>query len=533
MRVLVGFGLKQALRGAIITGLVGGFMLTLQGVAYQKSYTTEAERSKFTASLSSVPSLGLIYGNPTDLSLGTSGYMVYRVVGFMGVVTGIWGLAATTRLLRGAEEDGHWEVIRAGAIGARSATAQIMTGFIFTWILSVFLSTVITIGATTSAGIHLSIASAAMINLLIFLPGLLFATVGVLTSQLALTRQRALAYGLVPLILLFVLRGLGNTHAGLHMLLNYTPFGWALLVNPLSVAHMQWLILFGAFSGIFLALGIWLAQRDLSSSVIGQSTIARPHYSLLGSSWQLALRQNRWSFIGWTAGALVLIGMIASLTTVAIAATADSTNLAHSVHVLASNNSDLKIAFLGAGMVFLVMILLMMAITIIGGIRRDELKQYLDNILVSPQTRTNWLMSRLALGYAILCATAVLCAVTLYSIAVSQHIALDFSKVLATSICALGSVGFILGVGALIYAFRPRAVIVTLYAIVGWSFLVTLLASATNLNTIILHSSLFAYTSFNLAVWPDWSTFMYFTALGILGIIGSLAAFKRRDIIAE
>jgi ABC-2 type transport system permease protein len=534
MRALRWFGFKQALRGAIIVGATAGFMLALQGVAYDKSYTTNAERSKFAASLTSVPSLGLIYGSPIDLNIGTSGYMVYRVVGFMGVVTGIWGLATTTRLLRGAEEDGRWEVIRTSAVSPRRATTDVMTGFVLAWVVSGILGTVITIGATSSAGIDLSLASAAIINLLIFLPGLLFATVGTLTSQLALTRQRALAYGLVPLIFLFLLRGLANTHpTSLHALLDYTPFGWALLVNPLLAMHSQWLILFGVFSCLFLLLGVWLAQRDLGSSVIGQSTTALPRYYLLKSGWQLALRQNMWSFLGWIAGALTLIGLIAGLTSVAIGATADSANLSHSIHALASNNPDLKIAFLGAGMVFLVMVLLVMAITIISSIRRDELKQYLDSILVAPQARTHWLMSRLALGYTVLLITSVLCAGTLYSIATSQHITLNFGKVLATAICTLGSVGFILGVGTLLYALKPRAVIVALYVIVGWSFLVTLLASATKLNTIVLHSSLFTYTSFNLASWPNWSTFIYFTVLGILCAVAGMVAFKRRDIIAE
>jgi putative exporter of polyketide antibiotics len=240
-----------------------------------------------------------------------------------------------------------------------------------------------------------------------------------------------------------------------------------------------------------------------------------------------------WSFIAWATGALTLIGVTASLTSVAISATSDSTSLSHSIHSLAGNTPDLKIAFLGAGMVFLVMILLIMAITVVGSIRRDEAKQYLDSILVAPQTRTSWLAGRLALGYATLLVTSLLSGLLLYAIAASQGIHLSLLKVLATSICVLGSVGFILGLGVYFYGIKPRLTVTLLYIVVGWSFLVTLLASAIKLNSIVLHSSLFQYTSFNLASWPNWSTFACLTILGLVFSVLGVIAFKRRDIIAE
>ena len=47
MQTLYRFGFKQTLRGAIIVGLIGGFMLALQGVAYQKTYSSPAAQEKF------------------------------------------------------------------------------------------------------------------------------------------------------------------------------------------------------------------------------------------------------------------------------------------------------------------------------------------------------------------------------------------------------------------------------------------------------------------------------------------------------
>jgi putative exporter of polyketide antibiotics len=229
-----------------------------------------------------------------------------------------------------------------------------------------------------------------------------------------------------------------------------------------------------------------------------------------------------------------MVGLISGLANTAVNALKSAGKLTKSVNVLASGSNNLKVAFLGAGILFMVMVLLVMSINLVGGIRRDEAKQYLDNILVAPHRRTNWLMSRLLLAFSIVMAMSLLGGLALYAIAGAQHISLNFWKVAATCICAVGSVGFLIGLGALLYGLAPRLAVIALYAVISWSFIITLVASAdTTLNTALLRSSLFHYTNFNLGKWPDWATFAWMVAIGgILSGIG-IVAFNRRDIIPE
>jgi len=527
------FGFKQILRSAIIIGLIAGFMLALQGVAYQKTYSSAAAQAKFAKSLAAAPGLGFLYGDPKNLDKGTAGYMVYRVLGFMGVVTATWALMTTTKLFRGNEEDGRWEVIRASGVTARQAATGPLAGFAATWCLAIAISLLMTLGANASAGITMSFSAALLLNLAIFAPALLFAGVGVLTSQLGLTRQRALFYGLFPLVVFFLVRGIGNSVTTLHWLKFWTPFGWAELVNPVLAPQPGWLLLFAALGVIFAIWGIALTRRDLGSSIISQSQTVRPRLTLLGNTWELALRQNMWSFIAWISGALLMIGITAGITTTAINATEDSDTLSSSVHKLAGNQASLKVAFLGAGLVLLAMILLIFAINVMSEIRRDEAKQYLDTILVGPLRRSAWLVNRLLLGLGVLFATSLAAGFLLYLVATSQHISLSLVKVLATSICAVGSVGFMLGLGTLIYGIQPRLATPIMYFVVVWSFLINIIASASSVSSAFIHSSLFYYTSFNLANWPDWGTFTGLMLLGVsfatLGIVG----FNRRDITPE
>jgi len=88
------------------------------------------------------------------------------------------------------------------------------------------------------------------------------------------------------------------------------------------------------------------------------------------------------------------------------------------------------------------MVLLIMTINLIGGIRRDEAKQYLDNILVAPKRRSVWLASRLVLAFFVALVISLLGGLALYSVAGAEHISIDLGKVLATCICAVGSMPF-------------------------------------------------------------------------------------------
>ena len=526
------FGLRQTLRGAIIVGLIAGVQLAVQGVAYQKAYSSAPKAAALAASLANAPGLGFIYGDARNLAYGTQGYMVYRVLAFMGIVTSVWALLAVTKLLRGAEEDGRYELIRTGAVTPRRATALLAAGFAGAWWTALLISFLLTLLAVRGGGITTSVTAMFLLNLAIFLPGLLFGGTGVLSSQLGLTRGRALLYGMAPLAALFLLRGMGNVSHSLHWLLYGTPFGWAQLISPVYGTNHAWVYALALPAVVFALGGIWLSERDYGGSIIHASTTARSRFFLLKSAWGLALRQNFWALLGWCLGVLLVVGLIASLANTAEGALKASGSLSRAVNKLGGAN-DLKVAFISAGVLFMVMILLVMSTALISQIRLDEAKQYLDNILVAPQKRTVWLAQRLLLAAGIVLTIAILGGLLLLAVASLQHITLDFAKVLTTSVCLVGSVVFMLGLGALLYGTLPRAAAMVMYGVLLWSFLVTLLASAVHLSKWLLHSSLFYYTSSNLTQWPDWRTFGWFMVLGVVFSAAGIWAFVRRDIVPE
>jgi len=324
-----------------------------------------------------------------------------------------------------------------------------------------------------------------------------------------------------------------NTVANLHWLLAWTPFGWAQHLNPVLDPQLAWTAPFVALAALFIAVGVWLAQRDLGSATIKQSEITRSRFYLLGSPAAFALRQNKWVYAAWLLGGLIFTGIIASITSIAVDATTDSPALSKSIQALGHSTADLKIAFLGAGLVFLVMVLLIMVTTVMGSIRGDEAKQYLDSILTQPHSRSGWLAGRLAVGLGATLAVSLLSGLLLYAIAHNQRIDVDLGKVLAASVGMMGSIGFLLGLGALLYGLRPRLAVPVMYLALLWSFIISLVSSAANLNKVVLDSSLFNYTSFNLAAWPDWTQFGALLALGAVMAAAGIVLFNKRDIVSE
>ncbi len=526
------FGFRQTLKGAAIVGLVSGVQLLVQGIAYQKAYSSAPKAAALAKSLANAPGLGFIYGDSHNLQYGTQGYMVYRVLGFMGVVTAVWALMTMTKMLRGAEEDGRFELIRVGTLTPRRATTLLVAGFAGAWWVALLISFALTELAIKSGNIATTSTAMWMLNLAIFLPGLLFGGVGILTSQLGLTRGRAILYGIIPLAILFLIRGTANTSHDLHWLLSWTPFGWAQLISPVYNTDRVWVLVLAILAVVMGAIGIMLAQRDYGESIIHASTTVRSRFYLLKNAWAAALRQNFWILLGWTLGALLVIGLIASLAHTAEGALEASGSLSKAVNKLGGAN-NLEVAFMSAGVLFMVMILLVMSTALIAQIRSDEAKQYLDNILVAPQKRTTWLIQRLLLGLGVVLTISILGGLLLLTIASMQHISLNFARVIATSICLTGSVAFLLGVGTLLYGLLPRLASIAMYAIIFWSFLITLLASAAQLSKWLLHSSVFYYTNFSLNQWPDWKTFSWFMVLAVMLSWVGIRAFARRDITPE
>ena len=532
-RALRRFGFRQTLRGALILGVLCGLMMGAQGAAYAAAYPDQSARDAFVTSLESVPAIGFMAGEIRDAATPAS-YSIYKSIALTTLITAVWGLLTTTRLLRGQEEDGRLEPILAGRTTKVRASTQILIGYGYSLTLAVVI-TWLAIGVLgLDPQVHLSFGNAGLLTLGVFMPAVFFASLGILTSQLALTRGRAMAYGLGLLLFFFTLRGAGNSVADWNNLKNVSPFGWTDLLNPVLDPDVWWLVptLFFAFVAIPLAL-FFAWRRDLGESILPQSEHVRSHFYLLGSDFSFSIRQNIWPFVWWTIGTVAYAGLLSSIAKVAADALSSSPAVVKVIGSLGGNHDSLVIAFLGFGGVFTALILLVMSAVAIGSIRGQEAKLYLDNILVQPIHRSAWLIKRIVILLAMAFLISLITGYVIWQIASVQNISLNLGIVLQNSISLVGSTVLLVGAGIVIYGFVPRLAVIIMYVAIVWAFVSDILKALFSLGDTIDKTSLLHYATFTPDKSPDWSTFAWLVGIGIILAAIGIVAFTKRDIITE
>lgn len=527
-------GFKQTIRGAVIIGLVTGLVMGAQGPAYHAAYPTEASRHTFVHTLDTAPALGFMAGETINASEPAS-YSIYKSIVITTLITGVWGLLAMTRLLRGQEEDGRTEALLAGNITKRQVNFQLLAGFMGSIVLSWLLAFGLIAALGRLPDVGLSTGNAALLTLGSYLPGIVFAGLGILTSQLALTRGRAVMYGLVPLLLLFVMRGTANSIRDLDWLKRFTPFGWVDLLNPVLGPHPSWLVPPIAAGIIFAGIGLVLAgRRDLGTSLLRESDIVKPRFFLLGSPMRQALRLQAWTFLWWTIGALAFAGLMTGLAKLSIDILKNASGAQAVIGKLGQSANDMTAAFIGIGNLFVVMILLVMIALLIGAVRRDEAKGHLDNLLVQPISRGRWLSGRLLLIGGLVILIPLAASVLTWYIAHVQSLGtIGFKSVVEGAFGSIAVALFTLGVGSLVYSLLPRLAVTAVAIIIAWSYGMDIFKAILDLPNWLEKTSLLHYVSTSPLASPNWTAVIWFSVAGLALAAISTVTFAKRDIISE
>jgi ABC-2 type transport system permease protein len=508
-------------------------MMGAQGATYAAAYPDQHSRDLLMASLQSAPALGFMAGEIQDAATPAS-YSIYKSIAMTTLIIGVWGLLATTRLLRGQEEDGRTEAIVAGRTTKAAASVQILIGFGYSIVIAFVIAWALIAALGASPNVGLDVGPAGLLTVGTFLPGIFFGSLGVLTSQLALTRGRAMAYSLVPLLVFFVIRGAANSISDWNDLKRFTPFGWTDLLNPVLDPQTGWIYPTLIFALVVIPLGLYLAKvRDLGQSILPQSTTARSRFYLLGSGLQLSVRQNIGTFIAWGVGTLAYAGLLAAIAKVGADLLSSSPGAAKIISRLGGTHADLVIAFLGFGGLFTALILLVMTAVCVGNIRREESKGYLDNFLIQPVRRSQWMLGRLGVVAAMTTTISLLSGYLIWQIAAYQGVTLDLWTMMQNAIALTGTLFLLLGIGAAVYGILPRLASIAIFAVIIWAFVVDVLKAFLKLDDWIDKTSVLHYVSFAPTKAPDWTQFSWLVVIGALLIAFGVWRFTQRDVVNE
>jgi ABC-2 type transport system permease protein len=272
----------------IVVPLVAG-MAAMVVVQYRQAFADTAGVQSLEA-LATNPAIRTLFGEPVALD-DPGGFTVWRTGTPLAVIVGLWALLAATRITRGEESAGRWELLLA---------AQLLVG--------VALTSAMLLAGTEASGAWRFGAALGLI-------GAAFAAMGTLAGQLVADRRTASGIAAGVLIGAYMVRMVadGTGATWLHWL---TPFGLLSLTQPYAADRLAPLLVLAAGTGgLVAATAVAARGRDLGAGRVPVRATARPRTRLLRSLPGFAVRRTLRPVLAWSAGVtayFLLIGLMAT-----------------------------------------------------------------------------------------------------------------------------------------------------------------------------------------------------------------------------
>ncbi len=520
---------KRAVRSAILWGLLFGGLIAQEALGYERGFPTAESRQQMAEAFGGNSALAAVAGEGRQLDT-IQGFVAWRVFGLLIIVGAVWGLLAATRLLRGEEDTGRWELFLAGRTNRRHAAVQgiagLTAGFVVLWVLSAALTAVG--GSNGKVGFSLSAslfyATAATASALIFLG------VGALASQLAATRRQANGLGAAVLGLSLLIRMVADTVEGLGWMRWLSPLGWVENLHPLTGSQPLPLIPIVFLTAALAAMAVIVAgRRDVGAGAFIRPQSVEPNLRWLGGQGVLVVRLERWVALGWILG----LGMLAAMFGV-VAGVAAEANLAGDVEQAVGRLGGSEggvAAWIGYEFMYIAALVAFATAGQVSATRGEEADGYLDNLLVRDVARGRWLAGRVAFA-------AALVALGGLATGLGGWIGLAAAGSGKVGIVAMLQAGwnvmvpalFVLGLGVFLYGLAPRLAVPLLYASVLWSFVIAIVGSTINTNHWFLDTSLLTHLGPVPASDLSWPAIGWMLGAAVVAIFAGLVAFTRRDL---
>jgi ABC-2 type transport system permease protein len=521
--------LRQVVIGAGICAVVFGASAASSAVTYVSTFPDQADRVRIAASTSADTGLAVLLGPVAGIDT-VGGYTFYKVFVFLTTIGAVWAVLAATRVLRGEEDRGRWQLLLVGATRAPRATAATLCSLG----LAVGMILVGTAGLTAAAGLDpdvgFSLRSSVTFGLSIVLAPAVFIAVGAFTSQLGRTRRMATGLGMGVLAVTFAVRMVSDAGPATAWLRWWTPFGWSELMEPFTSDDLRPLLPAVTLIVVLcVATVVASARRDAGDGVLASREVAPPRWWGLRSSTGLAVRLELPGLVWWCVGALatgLMLGVIAKMTESAIPASMQD--------MLGRLGLRGRFAeqYFGVAFLLVAAVVALVPAGQIGAAAEEERTGRLVRVLVGPTRRVAWLGGRLGVAAVAVLVSGVLAGAGAWIGAWTQGVDVSAGRLLVAGLNVVPTALVALGVGALVLALVPRAAAGAVYLVVAWSFIVDLFSSLVSGLQWMERLSLFHYLALAPGQDPD-PVGLLVTTLVALALCGVAAiVFGRRDLHA-
>ncbi|MCA2219052.1 ABC transporter permease [Jidongwangia harbinensis] len=306
-RAVTWLAIRQIRRGGLLVAGLSAGMTALVAATYAQVMADPAAAGSLQA-LAGNPAIRTLFGAPVGLDTA-GGFTVWRVGTVIAILLGVWSILATTRITRGEEDAGRWDLLLSGRLRAPAVLlrhlAPVMAVAAAT---ATAVTAVLLLSGTAPTG---AVLHGAGIGLL----GMFSVAVAALTAQVFPARSPATGTAVAVLCLGLLARMIGDGVTALGWLHWLSPFGLLSLSGPYVHNRVLPLLLLAAATALITVLTLTAARRrDVHDGLIPAAAGRRPRTRLLASVETFAVRRVTRPLTGWMIGIgayYLLIGLTA------------------------------------------------------------------------------------------------------------------------------------------------------------------------------------------------------------------------------
>lgn len=518
---------RKGVRSGSLWGLVFGFYVATQALTYATSYKSLASRHVLVQEFGKNVGISALVGPATRIGT-VAGFTAWKCLTVLAIIGAVWGILTSTKLTRGEEDAGRWELLLTGGVTRKSAAQQALLGLAAGAAALFVLTAIITAAVGHSSKVEISAGGAVYFSLAITSSAFMFLAIGALCAEVATSRRQAAGLASALLGASYALRMVADSGASLSWLRWATPLGWVEELQPLTkprpiafVPIVVTIVLFG------LTAVVVAGRRDLGTGSLPDQTSIDRIRRLPTTPVGLGLYLSRSTLIAWSVSIIAYGLLLGSIAKSGGKIITSSRTLRLAFARLGVSGAE---AYLSVALLILAVALSFVAVGQANATRGEESSGQLENLLVRPYSRFEWLVERTVQGVVVLAVGGVLAGVATWGGAVSDGAHVGFSALLESGLNVAVPAVLLLGVGMFAIAIIPRFVSTVTYGLLALFFLIEILGSAVNLNHLVLDLSAFHQMAASPAAPINWTAnaVMVVVALSLTCI--GLAVFQRRDL---
>jgi ABC-2 type transport system permease protein len=470
------------------------------------------------------PAVSALYGRVTSLT-NAGAFVAWKMGMFVALAIAMWAALMATRVTRGGEDDGTWDLLVVSRIGRQPALASAML---------VLFEAGVVVGAATFLTLYSGgqrVSDSALYGLAMVGIAWSGVALGLLGSQFFAPRRSASQVALCSVGLLFIVRVLGDGSAGNVWLRWLTPFGWLENVGAFHQVVLVWLLpLLIVPTGT--AISAWRLQRDrdIGSAWWTRADRSRSRESFLRTPWRFAWRE-RWGMLAaWTVGLGVLGLVVGYLTNALVQLCRTDPGYVKLLKRWGFGSMVTGRGFIAEACVLFAVAISFMVAALLVSIGTDSAQGRLDLPLSYGTSRAKWLASGVVTTVVATVAISSFCALATWVGVVVSGTTMGLRAPLEGMANALTMAPWLIGLSILLVSLTPRFSFLVIAMMLTVFYIDAVLGPIMRWPEWLLDGSPFYHLHLVPVVPSNWGATLSLTLIGVAAGLLGLGIFTRRDV---